>query len=34
MFSIYDKDEATDLTSKQKALFKTKLEEELKLRFY
>jgi hypothetical protein len=32
LFSIYDKDEASDLTSKQKTVFKTYLESELKLR--
>lgn len=31
LFSIYDKGEATDLTSSQKAVFKAYLESELKL---
>lgn len=33
LFSIYDKDEVIDLTSKEKGLFKAKLEDELKFRF-
>lgn len=33
LFTIYDKDEASDLTSKQKVAFKAFLESELKLRY-
>ena len=33
LFSIYDKSEATDLNSKEKALFKSKLAVELKFRY-
>ena len=33
LFSIYDKDEASDLNSKQKTVFKAYLESELKLRY-
>lgn len=33
LFSIYDKDEASDLSNKEKTLFKVYLESELKLRY-
>lgn len=33
LFSIYNKDEASDLSSKQKTVFKAYLESELKLRY-
>ena len=33
LFTIYDKDEASDLTSKQKTVFKAYLESELQLRY-